>query len=226
MRYPALILVFIAAFVPVALGADDTQKQKPPVDPDAATVKKEILQRLEKHFKSIVTVQARFKQEKKLAMFKHTLKIEGQIAIQNPGRMAWRVVKPVRYNMVLIGPKLTQWDEDTDEVQTLRLDGNATFKVAFERLTAWFSGNYASLRSHYDITLEKRTPVVMVFSPKKGAEMEKIIKDVRVVFRKDERYIQEMTIREGGGDTTRIQFLDTRLNKPIQDDVWKVRPGD
>ena len=187
---------------------------------------KKVLERLERKLSGVRTVQAKFVQVKRLAMFTHKVVIKGRLTVKNPDRIAWRADSPVKYSLVIIGPELKQWDEDTDRVQTFRLDKNPMFRAAFQQLTAWFSGRYAVVRRKYDVRVEQSAPYILVFTPRKGSGMEKIIKRVRVVFREDERYIEKLTVHEGGGDTAVISFSDTRLNEPIDARAWEVRPGD
>jgi len=214
-------VIFVFVTVALALGQNETKRSG---DAKAAS-HKEILERLEAKLSGVRTVQADFVQKKRLAMFRREMTIEGRLAVENPERIAWHVDKPVRYSLVIVGPELSQWDEDTDRVQTMRLDKNPSFKAAFQQMTAWFSGRYASLRERYDVAIAQTDPYVLVFSPKKGSGMEKIIKKIRIVFREDERYINELTLHEASGNTSIIRFSNTRLNEPVDDDAWKVRPG-
>jgi len=225
MKRSVSLFILIALFSLVAVGQEVDKKKDKTDKTDQNLSKTEVLKRLEKKLAGIKTVQADFVQEKRLAVFKHKLVIKGKLAVQNPNRIAWHVTKPVRYNMVIIGSKLSQWDEDTNNVQTMKLDKDPNFKAAFQQLTAWFSGQYASLRKKYDVTIEATDPCILLFVPKKKSDMEKIIKQVRLVFRKDERYIETMTIDEGNGNSTVFRFSNTRLNKPVDKDVWKVRPS-
>ncbi|MBS3764181.1 MAG: outer membrane lipoprotein carrier protein LolA [Planctomycetes bacterium] len=201
------------------------ERKKEEKKPDKRT-KKEIMEDLEKHLSEIETVQARFVQEKHLAMFERKMIIEGHLAVANPNKVAWHVQKPVRYRMVICGPKLKQWEEDTNEVKTLRLDKNATYKVAFEQLTAWFAGRYGDLRERYNVELMDRDPLTLTFTPKEGGDMESIIKSVRVVFRDNEDYLKKIKITQGNDDVTIVRFFDLQLNEKIDEEVWRVRPDE
>jgi outer membrane lipoprotein carrier protein len=183
----------------------------------------DVLAFLEKNLSQIKTIQADFVQTKTMAMFKQKLVIKGRMAVQNPDRVAWLVDEPVRYSFVINGAKLTQWDEDTDKVQSLALDKDPAFKAVFQQLTAWFSGRYSLLLDTYIVAVEQREPCVLLFKPKPGSMADGVITSVRVVFRADGRYIEELTIREAAGNITVIQFSNARLNEPIPDKTWEVR---
>jgi outer membrane lipoprotein-sorting protein len=183
----------------------------------------DVLAFLEKNLSQIQTIQADFVQTKTMTMFKQKLVIKGKMAIQNPDRVAWHVDEPVRYSFLINGAKLTQWDEDTDKVQSLALDKDPAFSAVFQQLTAWFSGRYTVLLESYTVAVEKREPYVLVFTPKAGSMVDGVIANVRVVFRADGRYIEELTIHEAAGNITVINFANAILNGPIDDKMWKVR---
>lgn len=187
--------------------------------------KRELLQIREK-MEKIKTVQADFVQHKELAMFNRNLEIHGKLAVVPPHRLAWHVSEPVRYTMIVENERIQHWDEDTDRVQTMNLDREPALQSAFEKLTVWFSGDYVSLLDSYQVRLEQKEPCIFVFKPKPESEFNKIINQVRLVLRKDKRYIDKLEIKEGGGDITRLKFINTKLNQEIDPAMWEVRPSD
>lgn len=211
MNKPLRIAVLLLAILAPALWAADGA---PP---------EEVMAFLEASLSKVKTIQADFVQTKTMAMFKQKLVIKGRIAVQNPDRIAWHADEPVRYSFVIDGAKLSQWDEDTDKVQTLSLDKDPAFKAAFQQMTAWFSGQYSKLLENYTVEVEKREPYVLVFTPKPGSMVDGVIASVRVAFREDGRYIEELTIREAAENTTVIVFANAVLDQPIDDKMWKVR---
>jgi len=183
-----------------------------------------ILKDLEKVFKDVKTVATDFIQEKRLAVFKQTLVLKGKIFLENPGRLAWRVSTPLKYSLVISGDMLTQWDEDTNTIQKISLSSNPIFKVVSEQLQSWFRGEYLSLAKEYEIRLKNEKPVVVLaFIPRKESVTKKTIKKVVVTFRKDRRYVREILIEDKTGDSTKMTFIETVLNKPIKEEMWEVK---
>ena len=88
----------------------------------------------------------------------------------------------------------------------------------------WFSGRYRALLDDYTVAVDQASPARLTFTPKPDSMFNQAIRSVTVAFRADERYVAELTIREGGGDTTSIRFTETRINEPIPSDIWQVRP--
>ncbi len=182
------------------------------------------LTELQKHLKSVKTVQADFEQEKKLAIFNRTMMIRGEMALDRPKRMMWHVREPVRYSILMEGDTVRQWDEDTDRVQTLHLGDKPTLKAVFSQFRAWFLGDYQAIAQAYDVVIVDREPPCLRFSPKPESAMAEMVKQVRMTISKDRLSIETIVIEEKGDDTTTIRFLNTRLNQPIQEEVWEIPP--
>jgi outer membrane lipoprotein-sorting protein len=183
---------------------------------------KTVLGDLEKTMAGTKTVSTDFVQEKKLALFNQKIILKGKVFIQKPGLFSWRVVSPMRYSMVLRGSTISQWDEDTDQVQQVSLARNPSFQIAIEQMQHWFNGTFKSMLNDYKITLTAEHPITMEFVPLENSVSRNFIKRVTVIFQNDERYIKEAHIEEQGGDSTFLFFLNTKLNQPIAPGAWEV----
>lgn len=187
----------------------------------------EVLRRLERNLGDVKTVQTSVTQVKELAVFSRKITLTGRIFLENPGKLAWHMDKPLRYSIVIDGTTMRQWDEDTDIVQKTSLSGNPVFKTVSDQLQKWFAGRYSSLRAEYEVEALRQEPAVALrFRPKPGLAVAKAMKQVTVTFRKDGQYLREISIEGVNGDKTTLTFSDTVLNKPIAADAWEVRPRD
>lgn len=185
----------------------------------------EFLRALEEKFATITTVETSFVQEKKMAIFRRKITLSGRIYMENGGRLAWHVEKPVRYSLLIADKHVFQWDEDSDRVQRISLSSSPIFKVVADQLKSWFSGKYSSLAADYEVEVVGRRPVKLLFRPKEDSLAHKAVKQVTVTLRKDERYVERIRIEDTSGDRTTIVFSDTVLNGAINDDVWEVKPS-
>lgn len=101
---------------------------------------------------------------------------------------------------------------------------NPAFQTVVGQMRKWLSGMYMSLLGEYNITVLRQSPVSLKFTPRENTMAYNIISYVRIVFREDERYIQEIYIKEKSGDTTLLRFTDTLLNIPVDAAAWEVKP--
>ncbi len=184
---------------------------------------KAVLADLEKSMSGTETIQTDFIQEKNLALFNQKIILRGKVFIQKPGFLSWRVFSPLRYSMVIKGSTISQWDEDTNQVQQVSLAKNPSFKVAIEQMQNWFYGTFKSMLDDYKITLATEHPITLEFVPLENSVSRNFIKRVVVLFQNDERYIKEVDIEEKSGDSTALVFENTQLNQPIKPGAWEVR---
>ncbi|MCX5701011.1 MAG: outer membrane lipoprotein carrier protein LolA [Candidatus Omnitrophica bacterium] len=181
------------------------------------------LDNLEKKMSGIESIQTDFVQEKDLALFNEKLILKGKVFIKKPMLLSWRVFTPMRYSIVIRGSTISQWDEDTNKVQQVSMASNPSFQAAIAQMQNWFSGAYKSMQSDYEITLIKDNPLALVFIPKAGSLPQNFIKRVEIVFQDDLRYLKEISISEKNGDHTRLKFMNTEINQPIDAKTWEAK---
>ena len=185
----------------------------------------EWLKSLEKSFATVKTVQARLRQEKKLKMFNRTIIMTGRIALEHPGKLAWRFDKPIKYTLIIDGKIARQWDEESKKVQKIKTQKDPIFKEVIGQIEKWFSGDFSALLKEYTLTVKSKNPPVLEFIPKSDGMVHKVIKKLTIHIRPDLRYVEKINIEDAGGDQTIITFLDTRLNEPIPASEWEISPN-
>ncbi|TLM65520.1 MAG: outer membrane lipoprotein carrier protein LolA [Deltaproteobacteria bacterium] len=169
------------------------------------------------------TLKTDFVQTKEMALFKDKLVLKGRIYLQKPNRIAWHVDKPLRYSVLITDKLIRQWDEETNQVQELSLEQNPIFQTVLNQLTVWFSGEYGTLLGSNDVRLVQTAPLVLEFTPKANSLAVKAIRSITVTFRDDRKYLQQIRIQELSGDVTTLQFLNTRLNAPLEPGSFEVK---
>ncbi len=184
----------------------------------------EVLAEIEKEQETISTLQTDFVQQKKLAVFDQELIIKGSISLQKPGRLAWRVLEPMKYNMVIEEKMLRQWDESSNQVQTVSLSSNPMFGAMIQQMNEWFSGKYTAMLDQYHISLTSESPVALQFTPRETDAMFKVIEKVNIEFSDDKKQIHQISILDKTGDQTTLTFVNPRINGELDPDVWKVQP--
>lgn len=184
----------------------------------------ELLDHVQKQFRTIATMRGDFVQQKKIAVLNHTLTLEGKFAIQKPDRVMWLVNKPVKYAIRVEGEEVRQWDEDTNTVQVIHLNGEPTFKAIFDQVQSWFLGDYKALGQMYDVYVMGNQPLSLRFAPKPGSMVLKLVRRIDVTFATDQLCISSMVIHESSGDNMTLHFSNIRPNQPIAAGIWEIPP--
>lgn len=182
-----------------------------------------LLRRLGEKISAFKSLKTDFIQEKELAIFKNKIILKGRIYLQKPDRLAWHVDKPVKYSVVITDKSIRQWDEDTNQVQEIVLAKNPVLKNVLGQMTVWFSGNYSSLLEDNNAQVLQMHPLIIEFTPKETNISKKVIKNITITFREDEKYLKQIRIQEINRDVTTIIFLNTVLNAPVDSASFEVK---
>jgi len=183
------------------------------------------LRRLGEKISAFKSLKTDFIQEKELAIFKNKIILKGRIYLQKPDRLAWHVDKPVKYSVVITDKSIRQWDEDTNQVQEIVLAKNPVLKNVLNQLTVWFSGNYSPLLEDNNVQVLQKSPLILEFTPKETNIVKKVIKNITITFREDEKYLKQIKIQENSRDVTTIIFINTILNAPVDSASFEVKGG-
>ena len=211
-----LIVPALFMLVGAAIAAPEKNPQQPA---DIAAFMSE----LGKRASDFKTLKTDFTQEKKMAMFKEKMVMKGRIYLQKPSKIAWHVDSPIRYSVLITDKLIRQWDSDTDKVQEISLAKNPIFQNVLNQMNVWFSGSYGSMLDTNTVTVLKADPLVIEFLPKEGNIAKKVIKNITITFRSDQKYLQQIRILENSGDITTIRFFNTQLNPPLNSTNFEVK---
>ncbi|HXC92389.1 MAG TPA: outer membrane lipoprotein carrier protein LolA [Geobacteraceae bacterium] len=211
-----LIVPALFMLVGVAIAAAEKNPQQPA---DMAAFMSE----LGKRASDFKTLKTDFTQEKKMAMFKEKMVMKGRIYLQKPSKIAWHVDSPIRYSVLITDKLIRQWDSDTDKVQEISLAKNPIFQNVLNQMNVWFSGSYGSMLDTNTVTVLKTDPLVIEFLPKEGNIAKKVIKNITITFRSDQKYLQQIRILENSGDITTIRFSNTQMNPPLNSTNFEVK---
>lgn len=185
----------------------------------------QVLRDLERGMARIATLSADFRQEKSLAAFRNKIVMSGKVFIRKPRTLAWHVISPMRYSVVVTDKLIKQWDEDTRKVNEFAYTKNPMMKGVLDQMTAWFDGNYSGLLKSYSVSIVKAAPLVLEFRPMEGTMAAKAVEYVRVGFQADGKYLDWLYIMERGGDKTLIEFSHTVVDEPLSDSIFEVDTG-
>jgi outer membrane lipoprotein carrier protein len=184
------------------------------------------LMQIEEKMSTIETLETQFVQTKDLSLFAQTIEIKGSLYLKKPSSFAWHIDVPLKQRIVLEDNMVTQWDEDTNQVQKINLARNPSFSIITDQMKRWVSGSYLSLVDEYAIDIIQESPMKLRFTPLEKSMAFKMIKSIEILFQEDEKYIKAIDISETNGDSTKFKFFATDLNRKLKTQVWKVRPND
>jgi outer membrane lipoprotein carrier protein len=209
-----LLLITILLLLPLSVSGEETQQET-----GAAENKTEVFNRIRQAASNVQTLAGEFTQEKHLKMLENPSISKGRFFYKNPDCLRWEVYEPVSMGFIVNGDKGKRWQGQSKSIQPFDLKKEPVIQIISGQVFAWARADFKRLEAGYNITVQEENPVTLDLSPLSTSE-QKYIDHIRLTFSSTEDYVSMIEIHEGGGDYTRIKFIDMTVNKPIQEDIF------
>jgi outer membrane lipoprotein carrier protein len=186
--------------------------------PPAGMLKEgEILRRMEEAGKTLVALQADFRQERTYALFGEKRVSSGTIRYKKPGMMLWEYREPDRTAIYLKGGHALMYVPDIKQAQKISLARDRKT----ESLLIGFGNTAEEITRNFTVrasTGPDGRPVLDLTpkSPELAAHFQKlhlVIDPKRWVPVRSERF-------EQGGDTTVFTFFDVKTDAALRDEIF------
>jgi outer membrane lipoprotein-sorting protein len=174
------------------------------------------LEKLLAQFRSMKGLEAKFREEKRIAMLDAPLVSEGTLHFSVPDRLLRTTAKPTKTRMLIDGAKLTFNDGHTTE--SMSLDANPVAKLFVDSFLKILVGDTAALSRLYEMTFKPGAGELWELSLKPKVDpMNKVISVIELSG--SGRIITKMRIAEIGGDETLTTYtgVDTSRTYAIEE---------
>lgn len=159
----------------------------------------------------IRSVQADFRQEKRLKILTRPIISTGTFTFQAPGSLRWEYQAPVPSILLMHGGKIRKFSAREGvlvEEQGMRLD---SMQVMLAEISNWLDGRFAANDMFAATFPEART---IVLTPRKQA-LAALISGIELKLADQAGLLDEVTIFEGPDSSTRLTFSNRVLNQKI-----------
>ena len=155
-------------------------------------------------------LQARFREEKHIALLDAPVVNEGTIHFSPPGRFARHTEKPLASTLLIDGGKLQFGDADGGK-QSLELGTNPVAKLFVDSFVMIIAGDRKGLERVFTLALAPAPGGAwkLVLTPR-VAPMDKVIKSITLSG--TGLALRELEVRESSGDWSRTSFTDVDVN--------------
>lgn len=206
----ASLLLFIFLSTSLCLATESGSSETTPLD--------QLLSDIQKRVNTTQTVQCTFEQERNLSIFAQPILFTGKMELSRPDKLRWENLAPIPSVLIFAGDKGMRCNDDAPPVH-FELEKDPMMKMVAEQIWTWVDGNYARLRSKYEITLSDKHEIKLIPQSKEFADT---VTSVRVAFDSQSLQPETIHIQETEGDSTTIRFTDYRLNQPVDDTLFSA----
>ena len=162
------------------------------------------LEALLERFASSPGFEARFVEEKRIALLAVPMRSEGQIWFAPPGRLMRRVTRPDPSAALIADGRLRM--RQGDRIEELTIDDNPVLRGFIDSFRAVLAGDRAALERYYDATYTPSAEGWELRLRPRGGALARFLREIHL--RGAGVVIREMRMIEVNGDETRTTFSD------------------
>lgn len=159
------------------------------------------------------TIESDFIQEKKLNVLSNTLISKGYFCFKKENRIRWEYRQPYRY-LIIINQDKIYIKEDKDQRQ-YDMQSNKMFQEMNRFISGCIQGDILKNEKEYQIKYFEDNHSYFVTLVPVSEKMRQMISEVQIWFDRDDLTVSRIRMLESGGDYTKIDFTNKKLNAEI-----------
>jgi len=174
----------------------------------------EVIKKVQLAQSKTTTLQADFRQEKTLALLSKPEVSTGRFVYSKPNNVLWTYDAPKRVTMLIAEGMLTTYYPDLNKAERIEVKRyqDRIFKYmgasgAIDELGAWFNFTFTN-------TSDK--PYFVLDLDPKSKTIAKRVRHIKIFIDKKTYLTTQFEYTEGDGDKTRYEFLNVKINAPVE----------
>ena len=179
--------------------------------PMSEAEKKAFISQTSGESKAIKTLQSDFSQVKKMDFLDKDIVTYGKMTLKSPNMLSWKYNKPYHYSIVFKENKIFINDQGKKSTVDAK---SKTFEKINKLIVGSASGKMFDDPEFIVRYFKTGSTNIARFIPK-SQQLLKYIKQVELVFPKNQSTVSQVNMLEASGDTTTINFKNTKVNAPV-----------
>ncbi|MGV3761047.1 outer membrane lipoprotein carrier protein LolA [Parapedobacter sp.] len=169
--------------------------------------------------KSLRSLQSDFIQTKQVSYMDKAIRSTGKLSFKAPGKIRWEYESPTNYAIIFDGQ--TMHTIESGRTKTTKLAANRRMKGLNDLLVGSLQGSDILDESRFDIAYYRdKSNYVAVLVPKdKG--LSRYIQQVELVFDGTSLLLNQVTLTDPAGDSTKLAFTNHRKNASVPDATFQ-----
>ncbi len=174
----------------------------------------EVIKKVQLAQAQTTTIEADFRQEKTLALLAKPEVSTGRFVYSKPNNVLWSYDAPKRVTMLIADGMLTTYYPDLNKAERIEVKRyqDRIFRYmgasgAIDELGAWFNFTFTN-------TSDK--PYFVLDLDPKNKAVAKRVRHIKIFIDRKTYLTTQFEYTEGDGDKTRYEFLNVKINAPVE----------
>jgi outer membrane lipoprotein-sorting protein len=161
----------------------------------------------------ISTIESDFIQEKKLSILSNTLVSKGHFCFRRENNIRWEYIQPYKY-LIIISQDKIYIKEEKDQKQ-YDIQSNKMFQEMNRFISGCIQGDILKNDKDYKIGYFEDGRYFFVTLVPVAEKMRQMLNEIQIWFDRNDLTVARIRMMEAGGDYTRIEFVNKKLNTDI-----------
>lgn len=161
----------------------------------------------------VTTIESDFIQEKNLSVLSDKIISKGHFWFKKENNIRWEYLQPYRY-LIIISNNRIFIKEDQGQKQ-YDIQGNKMFQEMNRFISGCIQGDILKNSGEYQISYFEDSKSYYVSLVPHAEKMRQMLQEVRIWFNRDDLTVSRISMVEPGGDYTKIEFTNKKLNTDI-----------
>jgi outer membrane lipoprotein-sorting protein len=161
----------------------------------------------------INTIESDFTQEKKLSILSNTLVSKGHFCFKRESNIRWEYLQPYKYLIIISQDKIFI-KEEKDQKQ-YDIQSNKMFQEMNRFISGCIQGDILKNDKDYKIGYFEDSRYFFVTLVPVAEKMRQMLNEIQIWFDRTDLTVARIRMMESGGDYTKIDFVNKKLNPDI-----------
>ena len=167
------------------------------------------------------TIESDFIQEKKLSVLSGTIISRGHFCYKKENNIRWEYLQPYRYLIILSQDKIFIKEENNQKQYDIQ--SNRMFQEMNRFISGCIQGDILKNDRDYKVGYFEDNRNYFVTLVPVSEKMREMLSEVQIWFDRKDLTVSRIRMMESGGDYTRIDFTDKKLNTDIPLEKFSFR---
>jgi len=169
----------------------------------------------------INTIESDFTQEKKLSILSNTLVSKGHFCFRRENNIRWEYLLPYKY-LIIISQDKIYIKEEKDQKQ-YDIQSNKMFQEMNRFISGCIQGDILKNDKDYKIGYFEDGRYFFVTLVPVAEKMRQMLNEIQIWFDRTDLTVARIRMMESGGDYTKIDFVNKKLNTdiPVEKFIFK-----
>jgi outer membrane lipoprotein-sorting protein len=169
--------------------------------------------KLENMSKQVNTIESDFVQEKNLSVLTNKIISKGHFIYKKENNIRWEYLQPYRYLIIISNNKIFIKEENNQKQYDIQ--SNKMFQEMNKFISGCIQGDILKNEQDFKIGYFEDDKTYFVSLMPRSEGMRKMLNEVQIWFNKNDLTVTRINMVESGGDYTKIDFINKKLNTEV-----------